>query len=72
MKIDVKVIPSARKNLVKEEGAVIKVYLTAPPEDGKANRMLLQVLADHFGVPERRIQILKGLKSRWKSINIDI
>jgi len=57
--------------MIKQEGDLYKIYLTAPPEDGKANRMLLKSLADHFGVSPRNIQILKGLKSRHKTINID-
>ena len=70
MEIQVKVIPSAKKNMIKREGELYKVYLTAPPEDGKANKMLLHCLAEHFDTSPKHIQILKGLKSRHKTINI--
>ena len=70
MKFEVKVFPGAKKNLFKEEGAGMKVYLTAPPVDGKANAALVDFLAEHYGVRTSRIEIIKGLKSRNKVINI--
>ena len=70
MKIDVKVIPAAKKNLIKQEGNVWKVYLNAPAVDGKANRALIALLAEHLKVRKSRIEITKGLKSRHKTINI--
>lgn len=70
MTLTVKVIPGARKNLYKEEAGRIKVYLTAPPVDGKANEELCDFLAEHFSVRSSQIEIIKGLKSRNKVINI--
>jgi uncharacterized protein (TIGR00251 family) len=71
MKITVKVTPGARKNELKQEGSLTKVYLTAPPVDGKANAALVKFLAEHFCVKTSAIEILKGLKSRQKIVNID-
>ncbi len=71
MKLDLKVIPGAKKNLFKQEGDMIKVYLTAPPVEGQANRALIAFLAEHFGVKKAQISILKGLQSRRKTINIE-
>ncbi|MCA9404833.1 MAG: DUF167 domain-containing protein [Candidatus Omnitrophica bacterium] len=71
MKITVRVTPSAKRLLIKEEDGVLKVALTAPAVDGKANKALISCLADHFGVRKSRIQIIKGLKSRDKTINIE-
>lgn len=70
MQIQLKVIPGAKKNLVKEENGLVKVYLTAPPVDGKANKALINVLAEHFNVKKNGIEIIKGLKSRNKTVNI--
>lgn len=70
MKIEIKVIPGARKNLFKEDGPIAKVYLTAPAVDGKANKALIDFLSDHFDTSKSRIEIIKGLKSRIKTINI--
>ncbi|HPB67834.1 MAG TPA: DUF167 domain-containing protein [Candidatus Omnitrophota bacterium] len=71
MIINIKVIPGAKKNLVKEEDRQFKVYLTAPPVDGKANDALVAVLSGHFHVRPKQVRIIKGLKSRHKTIMID-
>ena len=71
MIIDIKVIPGAKKNRVLEEGGrIVKVYLTAPPVEGKANEALIEFLAGHFGIRKSQIEIIKGLKSRNKVIII--
>lgn len=64
----VKVVPGAKK--IKEENGQLKVYLTAPPVDGKANKLLIEVLSEHFGVSKSQIQMTKGLQSRIKTISI--
>ncbi len=70
MEIEVKVIPSAGKNAIRQEGGRYKVHLTAPAVDGKANEALVKFLAGHYGVRKSQIEIIKGLKSRHKIIII--
>ncbi len=70
MRLDLKVIPGAKKNLLKMDGPTVKVYLTAPPVNGKANAALVDFLAEHFNVSKSKVQITKGLKSRHKTIII--
>lgn len=70
MKISVRVVASAGRNLVKKEGTLHKVYLTAPAVDGKANKLLIEILAEYFSVRKSQLEITKGLKSRNKMINI--
>lgn len=72
MKIEVKVIPKARRALIKEEAEGWKIYLTQPPSDGKANQALIAVLAEYFHVKKDDISIIKGLQSRRKTININL
>ena len=71
MKVEVKVIPGAKKEMAREEGGLLKIYLTAPAVDGKANRALVDFLAGHYGVRKSAVSIIKGLKSRNKTINIE-
>jgi hypothetical protein len=71
MTLTIKVIPGAKKDLYKEEDGRIKVYLAAPPVDGRANEALCRFLAGHFAVCPSSVAIIKGLKSRNKVINID-
>ena len=70
MKLQIKVMPGAKKMLWKEEGGIIKIYLTAPALEGRANGALIDYLAEHFGVRKSAIEIVKGLKSRHKLVNI--
>jgi len=70
MKINVKVIPGAKKNSIKQEAGWDKVYLTAPAVDGKANKSLIEFLAKSYGVKKSQVFIIKGLKSRQKTISI--
>ena len=70
MNINIKVIPGARKSFLKQEAGIYKVYLTAPAVEGKANQALVVFLADYFGVKKNQIEIIKGLKTRNKTVNI--
>ena len=71
MRIEIKVIPKAKQNAIKEEDGKWKVHLTAPAVDGKANKALISLLAGHFQVRKSQIEIIKGLKSRNKTISIE-
>jgi uncharacterized protein (TIGR00251 family) len=48
----------------------IKVKVTAPPVEGKANEALIRLLAKEFGISPSSIQIIKGLHSREKTLRI--
>ena len=70
MNIQIKVTTGAKKTLWKQDGEQIKVYLTAPAIEGRANEALVDFLAGHFGVKKSAIKIVKGLKSHYKIVNI--
>lgn len=72
MNIEVKVIPNAKKNQVLEEEGRFKVYVNVPAVDGKANKALIEVLADHFNVKKSNVEILRGETSRVKVIKINL
>jgi hypothetical protein len=69
MIINIKVIPRAKRTLVKD-GDPLRVYVNQPPEDGRANDAVIKLLAGHFKIPKSKIKILKGEKSREKIIEI--
>ena len=68
--IEIRAIPNAKKNHVKLESGVFRVYLTTPPVDGRANKAIIKIMADFFNVRKNQIEIIKGLKSRDKTIRI--
>ena len=71
MKIDIKVVPGAKKELIKQEGKYLKVYVNALAVKGQANKALIRVLAKHFKTHKRRIRIVKGETLREKVVQID-
>jgi uncharacterized protein (TIGR00251 family) len=68
--IAVKVTPNARKAGVTLEGSVLKVKVTAPAVDGKANSALIEVLAKYFNVRKSAIAIIRGETSRTKVVQV--
>jgi hypothetical protein len=48
----------------------IKVKVTAPPTEGKANEALVKLLAKEFKIPPSSIEILKGHHCREKVIRV--
>ena len=71
MEIKIKVIPNSSKSEVKDEGDLIKVHLTSPPLEGRANKELIGVLAKYFKVKKSQIEILRGAKNREKIIRVN-
>ncbi len=69
--LQIRVMPNARQNSVEEEDGIWKIRVMAPAVDGKANKAVIQQLADHLGVRKSAITIVKGEKSRDKTIEID-
>ena len=68
----VRVIPGASKNEVAgiQDGA-LKLRLTAPPVEGKANRACVVFLAGLLGVRRSALVITAGEKSRKKTVSVD-
>jgi len=67
----VKVHPRARKNAITgTAGDALKLSLTAPPVDGKANQAVIEFFAGIFKIPRSSVTIASGETSRLKVIRI--
>lgn len=67
----VRVQPRAKRNAVTGEmGDALKLTLTAPPVEGKANQACVKFLADLLDVPRSSITIAAGETSRNKLIRV--
>jgi hypothetical protein len=69
--LPVRAQPGAKKNAVL--GVVngsLKVSVTAPPEDGKANAAIVEVLREQLGLKRSQIEIYSGQTSREKKFLI--
>jgi uncharacterized protein (TIGR00251 family) len=67
----VRVHPRAKKNAITGEvGDALKVALTAPPVDGKANQACIEFFAKLLKVPRSSVTIASGETSRNKVIHV--
>ena len=72
MKLQIKVVPkSSRNGVAGWMGDTLKVWVTAPPERGKANVAVQAVLADALGVSRESIRLVAGLKSSRKVVEVE-
>jgi uncharacterized protein len=63
--------PGARKNAVLgEQAGALKVAVTAPPEDGRANAALVELLHDWLGVKRSAVELVGGQTNRNKTFLI--
>lgn len=66
-----RVTPRARRAAIARAGAVIKVSVTAPPEDGRANAAVAEALAHALGVAKTRLTLIRGATARDKLFQLD-
>lgn len=67
----VKVKPRSKKSaIVGELGNALKVALTAPPVDGRANQACIEFFADLLNLPRSAVTIVSGQSSRNKVIRV--
>lgn len=73
--IKIRVTPKASSNRIKVEkqadgSDLIRVYVTTVPEDGKANKAVVEILAKALDAPKSSLTITQGLTSKDKTISI--
>ncbi|MGD0060312.1 MAG: DUF167 domain-containing protein [Verrucomicrobiia bacterium] len=67
----VRVTPRAKQNKVQPQAdGALKVYVTAPPEDGRANEAVVNAIAEWLGVKRRDVEIVRGATSRNKVVRV--
>ncbi len=67
----VRVTPRAKQNKVQPQAdGSLKVYVTAPPEDGRANEAVVNAIAEWLGVKRRDVEIVRGATSRNKVVRV--
>ena len=67
----IKLHPKAKKNAITGVlGDALKLSITAPPVDGKANDAVLRFFAELFSVPRSAVSITSGFTSRNKVVMI--
>ena len=71
MLLTVHVKPNARKNTIEWiDEDTLKVSVTAVPEAGKANKAVIELLAEELKLPKSQIEIVRGLTAKIKQVKI--
>ena len=68
----VRVTPRASRNKIVDilSDGTVKVHLTAPPVEGKANQALIKFLAKVLDVPPNQLEVVAGATGRDKLISV--
>jgi uncharacterized protein YggU (UPF0235/DUF167 family) len=74
MKVSITVKPSSKKGSLVQPGLMgdLLLFVREPALDGKANRAVIELLADYYDVPKSSIEILRGHTSNHKIVAVDI
>ena len=66
-----KIVPgSSRERIVGTLGEALKIAVSAPPEDGKANAAVIKLLASELALRQDQISITRGQTNPRKEISI--
>lgn len=69
--IRVKVVPgSSRSRIVGPLGERLKIQVAAPPEDGKANKAVAEVLAEWLGLAKTEVVLVSGASQPAKTFRV--
>ena len=70
--IEVKVVPNSSKNCITIEEEFLKIKLTAPPVDNKANKFLIEFLSKELKIPKSSIELKSGATAKNKKFLLPI
>ena len=72
MKIFVKAHPKSKKvEVVKKDADHYDVWVREAPDKGKANQAVVEALSDYLDVARSRINVVSGLASRNKVVEVE-
>ena len=68
MRVNIRVVPNAKEDMIIKQGDTLVVRITEPPVYGRANAAMLELLEAYFGKP---VKLVAGAKARKKVIEVD-
>lgn len=70
MIVKVKVVTRAKRGRIEEFDQGLKICLTAPALEGKANKQLIVMLAKYYHTKSYNIKVIKGEKQKNKIVEV--
>ena len=72
MQLRIKVKPNSKKDeILREADGTLKIKIRAQPFEGKANKYLIGYLSKVLGIPKRKIIVVKGEGSPFKTLDME-
>ena len=68
--VELRVQPKARRSALEAAAGTLKAAVTAPPQDGKANQAVIDLLAGEWRLPKSGFRIARGAGTRDKVLGI--
>ncbi|MCI2395414.1 DUF167 domain-containing protein [Aliiroseovarius sediminis] len=70
-RISVRVTPKAARNQVEDRDGQLRISVTTAPEDGKATKAVVKLLAHALGIAKSRLVLTQGATSRDKVFRVN-
>ncbi|MBD3426204.1 MAG: DUF167 domain-containing protein [Candidatus Omnitrophica bacterium] len=70
MRLEVKVFPKSQREELVEKDGMLKAYVKAAPDKGKANKALVNLVAREYKVKKSDVTIVAGQTSRKKILEV--
>jgi len=73
LRIEVRVKPRSKREEIREvEKGKLEVRVKEPPEGGKANRRVIELVASYLKIPKSRLRIVRGHTSKEKVLEAEL
>ena len=69
--VEIHVQPKASRTRIVIQDGTVKVYVTAAPEKGRANKAVVEAIARCLRVPKGAVSIVSGERSRMKLLAVE-
>ena len=66
----VRVTPKASVERIEVENGQVRLWVTAPPDKGKANKAVIALVAKALGVPKSAVELVRGETAREKRLRV--
>lgn len=73
VRLTISIKPNAKQTaILRITDDAVHIALNAKPKDGEANKELINFLAKYFKLPKSQVSLVRGKKSRIKTIEIPL
>lgn len=73
MQIQARLKPNSRhrQEVVEDNDGSFTIYVKSPAIEGRANKEAIELLAKYFKVSKSRVELVRGMRSKYKIFKID-